>query len=601
MCSIFGCKSKSTVNSLKDTFVKVAIDGMLHRGPDNTGVIDIDGYCTLGHQRLAIIDVDNEANQPMKFNNFTIAFNGEIYNYIELKKELIGEGVEFDTYSDTEVLLKGYIKHGYNFLNKINGMFAFSVYDEALKKLVLARDRFGVKPLHYTVQDGVFYFSSEIKPLIKLKYNVEKNMNIYNSFFDETATDYNEETFVKDIYQVEKGSFVEILSNNINKKKWYYGDDFSFDESLLKSKENTLELVENTLASAIDVRMRADVPICLTLSGGVDSTTIYTLIKEKLNKDIKLFTFVHPGSPTNEYSKVKKLVDSYGDSVVTVQSEDSNNFKDIENDLNVVEFPIWGMSTRAYIDMYNAIKKSGFKVVIEGHGSDEQLGGYPYMIESAFNDYLKQGNFFKAYEMLKIKQATGHSELGNKNKFMFKIFSKAIAKFILKNKDIKCFQENIDWTVEFKILPIVLRAFDRLSMNSSLESRAPFMDYRVVELFKKLPIEYKVNSIGNKAILREILKKYNKTYIYEDKEKMGFASDIPKFFNIKKNKEKAKQYIEDFNMSEFEHQKNNALKSVSQNTIEWSDTFEMSKVILISMINQKYGLDNDQNHRFSNN
>jgi len=142
-------------------------------------------------------------------------------------------------------------------------------------------------------------------------------------------------------------------------------------------------------------------------------------------------------------------------------------------------------------------------------------------------------------------------------------------------------------------LPIVLRAFDRLSMNSSLESRAPFMDYRVVELFKKLPIEYKINSIGNKAILREILKKYNKTYIYKDKEKMGFASDLPKFFNIKENKEKAKQYIEEFDMAEFDHQKNKALESISQSTIEWSDTFEMSKVILISMINQKYGLDND--------
>ena len=593
MCSIFGYLSTNTGNSLKDTFIEVAINEMFHRGPDNTDVLEIDSFCTLGHQRLAIIDIDDEANQPMKFQNLTIVFNGEIYNYIELKKELIDEGVKFDTCSDTEVLLKGYVKYGYSFLNRINGMFAFSIYDEVEKKLILVRDRFGVKPLHYTTQDSVFYFSSEIKPLIKIKNNIEKNLNIYNSFFDEMATDYDEETFIKDIYQVEKGSIIEIYNNGINKKKWYHGNDFSFDESLLKSKEKTLELLENTLTSAIDFRMRADVPICLTLSGGIDSTTIYTLIKEKLNKDITLFTYIHPGSPTNEYKKVKKLVDSYGDGVVTVQSEDSNNFKDIEDDLDAVEFPIWGLSTRAYVDMYNTIKKAGFKVVIEGHGSDEQLGGYPYMVESAFYDYLKRGNFFKAYEMLKIGRSTGHSGLGNKYDFMFKKFSKAIAKFIIKNKDIKCFQENIDWTVEFKILPIVLRAFDRLSMNSSLESRAPFMDYRVVELFKKLPIEYKINSIGNKAILREILKKYNKTYIYEDKEKMGFASDVPKFFNDEENKEKAKQFIEEFDMAEFDHQKNKALESISQNTIEWSDTFEMSKVILISMINQKYGLDND--------
>ena len=437
MCSIFGYLSTNTSNSLKDTFIEVAIDEMFHRGPDNTDVLEIDSFCTFGHQRLAIIDIDDEANQPMKFQNLTIVFNGEIYNYIELKKELIDEGVKFDTCSDTEVLLKGYVKYGYSFLNRINGMFAFSIYDEVEKKLILVRDRFGVKPLHYTTQDSVFYFSSEIKPLIKIKNNIEKNLNIYNSFFDEMATDYDEETFIKDIYQVEKGSIIEIYNNGINKKKWYHGNDFSFDESLLKSKEKTLELLENTLTSAIDFRMRADVPICLTLSGGIDSTTIYTLIKEKLNKDITLFTYIHPGSPTNEYKKVKKLVDSYGDGVVTVQSEDSNNFKDIEDDLDAVEFPIWGLSTRAYVDMYNTIKKAGFKVVIEGHGSDEQLGGYPYMVQSAFYDYLKRGNFFKAYEMLKIGRSTGHSGLGNKYDFMFKKFSKAIAKFIIRNKDIK--------------------------------------------------------------------------------------------------------------------------------------------------------------------
>jgi asparagine synthase (glutamine-hydrolysing) len=593
MCSIVGFYRLDLESSIKDNYIENSFDLMRNRGPNNESYVNLDSSCTLGHQRLAIIDVDEEANQPMNCDNFTIVYNGEVYNYIELRQELIDEGVDFETSSDTEVLLKGYIKHGASFLKKINGMFSFSIYDEVEKKLVLVRDRFGVKPLHYMIEKNIFYFSSEIKPLIKAKDNIEKNINIYNSFFHETATDFNEETFIKDIYQVEKGSVIEIFNGEVTKKKWYYGNDYCFDESVFKSKEKTLEIIEDLLTSAIDLRMRADVPICLTLSGGIDSTTLYTLIKENLNKDIKLFTYIHPGSATNEYSKVKKLVDSYGDSVITVKSEDDSNFNDIKNDLDVVEFPIWGISTRAYIDMYNSIKKSGFKVVIEGHGSDEHLGGYPYMIESAFYDYLKQGNFFKALKMLKIKQATGHSNLGNKNKFMFKIFIKAVAKFILKNKDIKCFQDNIDWTVEYKILPIVLRAFDRLSMNSSLESRSPFMDYRVVELFKKLPIEYKVNSIGNKAVLREILKKYNKSYIYNDKEKMGFASDVPKFFNVEENKEKAKQYIEEFDMAEFDYQKNQALKSISQEKIEWSDTFDMSKVILISMINQKYVLGND--------
>jgi asparagine synthase (glutamine-hydrolysing) len=307
-----------------------------------------------------------------------------------------------------------------------------------------------------------------------------------------------------------------------------------------------------------------------------------------LHKDIKLFTFIHPGSDTNEYDKVIKLANFYNDIVCTVQSDNANNFEKLKEDLHVVEFPIWGVSTRAYRDMYDSINKGGFKVVIEGHGSDEQLGGYPYMVESAFYEYLKKFNILKAIEMLKLVHETGHPGLGNKSSF-YRTAIQSIGKFILKNNNIKLYQENIDWTFEFKILPIVLRAFDRLSMGSSIESRAPFMDYRIVELFKKLPSEYKINKIGNKAVLREILKKYKKTYIYEDKKKMGFSSDLNTFFNDYDNKKNSKHYIEKFDMKEFDSQKNKALKLINQEKILWSDTFELSKIITVSMINEKYG------------
>lgn len=592
MCSIVGFYNITSQQSDGQAFFERSFDLMQSRGPDNQTFRQIDSLCSLGHQRLSIIDVDDEANQPMMYGSFTIVFNGEIYNYLELKDELISECITFETQSDTEILLRGYIQYGTAFFNKLNGMFAFAIYNKETEELILVRDRFGVKPLHYMTHDGIYFFSSEIKPLIEIKKERKLNINVYQNFFDHMATDYNEETFIEGIYQVKGGHYV-CIKNGLKESRWYHGNDFIFDESIFKDKAKTLEFVEDTLVSAIDYRMRADVPICLTLSGGIDSTTIYTLIKERLKRDIKLFTFIHPSSPTNEYDKVQKLCASYDDMVCTVQSEQTNSFKDVENDLNIVEFPIWGISTRAYVDIYNSIHQGGFKVVIEGHGSDEQLGGYPYMIESAFYDYLKKGSFIKAYEILKLVQETGHSGLGNKSHALLKRYAKFLIGFVIKKNNIKYFQENIDWTVEFKILPIVLRAFDRLSMSASVESRAPFMDYRIVELFKKLPLEYKINSIGNKSILREILKKYNKTYIYEDKEKMGFASDIPKFFNIPQNKQMARTYIENFTMTEFEEQKKKALEEISKDQIEWSNIFEMSKVILISMINQKYGLSHE--------
>jgi len=591
MCSVVGYKKLKKDTSISSDFIKNSFDLMKSRGPDNKAYKIVDKLCALGHQRLSIIDVDDEANQPMTFDDCTIVFNGEIYNYIELKQELEKNNILFVTNSDTEVLLKGFVTFGISFLNKVNGMFAFAIYNNKTHELILVRDRFGVKPLHYMIQDEVLYFSSEIKPLISIKKNKKMNMNVYRNFFDHMATDYNEETFIKDIYQIKKGHYM-IIKDSYEEKQWYFGNDFIFDESIFKDKQKTLQFVEDTLVSAIDYRMRADVPICLTLSGGIDSTTLYTLVKERLHRDIKLFTFIHPESDTNEYDKVIKLADSYSDIVCTVQSDNTNSFEKLKEDLDVVEFPIWGISTRAYRDMYNSIKQGGFKVVIEGHGSDEQLGGYPYMIESAFYDYLKKLNFIKAFDILKLEHETGHSGLGNKSNY-YKKTIKSIAKFILKRKNIRYFQENIDWTFEFKILPIVLRAFDRLSMGSSVESRAPFMDYRVVELFKKLPLEYKVNKLGSKAILREILKKYKKTYIYEDKQKMGFASDIPSFFNNVENKELSKEYIEKFNMNEFETQKEKALEAINKNKIEWSDTFEMSKVLTVSIINEKYGFEND--------
>jgi asparagine synthase (glutamine-hydrolysing) len=587
MCSIAGIINKKNKVLNVEKFYDDSFDLMKKRGPDNQKFIQIDSICSLGHQRLSIIDLSDEGNQPMSFEELTIVFNGEIYNYVELKDDLKKHGVNFETNSDTEVLLKGYVKNGVLFFNKLNGMFAFAIYNKKTNELLLVRDRFGVKPLHYMVQNDVMYFSSEIKPLLNIKEEKNINISVYKSFFEHTATDYDEKTFVEGIYQVKAGHFIKI-KEKLEDFRWYFGCDFFIDETIFENKESTLNFVEETLVSAISYRMRADVPICLTLSGGIDSTTLYTLIKERLHKDVKLFTFVHPGSDTNEYDKVIKLASFYNDIICVVKSDNADNFEKLKEDLHVVEFPIWGVSTRAYRDMYDSINKSGFKVVIEGHGSDEQLGGYAYMAESAFYDYLKKFNILKAIEMLKLMHETRHPQLGNKSSF-YETVIRSIGKFILNNKNIKLFQENIDWTFDFKILPIVLRAFDRLSMGSSIESRAPFMDYRVVELFKKLPIEYKINKIGNKAILREILKKYKKTYIYEDKKKMGFSSDLKLFFNNYDNKKNLKHYIEKFDMKEFESQKDKALELINQEKILWLDTLELSKIATVSMINEKYG------------
>ncbi|OHD05272.1 MAG: asparagine synthase (glutamine-hydrolyzing) [Spirochaetes bacterium GWD1_27_9] len=603
MCSIFGYYKFRDKNE-NPNFVANCLELMKHRGPDGQNFIKVDEKTGLGHQRLSIIDVSDEANQPMINKNHYIVFNGEVYNYIELKEDMQRLNIPFSTTSDTEVLLEGLKYYGIDFLHKSNGMFAFAFYDKNTKTLVLGRDRFGVKPLYYMIEDDILYFSSEIKPLISIKSNLEKNLNIYDNFIKQTATDYDENTFISGIYQLKNGHYLTCKENNHNIKQWYSWNDFTFDKNIFKNRKDTILFTEELLSDAISKRLRSDVPLCITLSGGLDSTTIYTLIKAKLKRDIKAYTFVHRGSPTNEYDKVKWLTDSFSDTLECVESDPNNGYEDLEEALHYLEFPIWNPSAIAYMDIYKKLQQRGYKVVIEGHGSDEQLGGYSPMLWAAFEEYLhkvdipKFNTFYKAY---KESLNPNLSKFANKNfnKYVFDFFKEyfknIIKKYILGRKveprKLETFNEIVWNSFDYKILPIVLRTFDRLPMRSGLESRSPYMDYRVVEFFRNMPVEYKISNLGSKAILRDILKHYKKDFIYKDKRKMGFSSDLVAFLNNENVKKNLKKDIEDFNIKEYSELKNKALETINtKEKLGWEDGDLIGKISSLSYINKKYGI-----------
>lgn len=585
MCSIIGAIKLEIDAKFNNDFIELGLTSMRHRGPDNETVVKINDSLLIGHQRLSIIDLDKESNQPMERSDFIISFNGEIYNYRELKDDLESKGFEFSTNSDTEVLLIGFQNFGFDFLRKANGMFVFAIYDKQKKELVIVRDRFGVKPIHYMTQGGVLYFSSEITPLVSIKNEIKRNSNFYKRYFEDTATDYDSSTFAYDIFQIPPGSFLGISNSVVKIDKWYYGSDFTFDRNIFKSKKDTIDFAERLLADSIELRMRADVPVCLTLSGGIDSTTIYTLIKNVLKREIKVFSFAHSNEATNELDKVEKIASVFGDYVCRVDSGDFT-FENVLEDLDKVEFPIWGISTRAYSDIYNSIRAGGFKVVIEGHGSDEVLGGYPYMVNSAFHDYFSELKFVKALKVLLLSSKTSHDGLGNKTG----LFRNAMSNLLFFGKNFRnkiYFNDVVSNAFSYKILPIVLRAFDRLSMSESIESRSPFMDFRVVEFFKQLPLEYKVASIGNKAILREILRKHGMDFIYLDKRKIGFSSDLATFYSKSENINEAIRITEGFMVKDFIKEKMSALEILKSGKISWNKTFELSKLLLIALFEKK--------------
>lgn len=516
MCGIFGFNSQK-VN--KKTF----FDLMSHRGPDAQGTMTAGGW-TLGHLRLSIIDIRDESNQPFAKDGAFLVFNGEVYNHKELKSEYFAQE-QFQTDSDTELLISMLNKFGMQALNKLNGMFAFA-YLSAEGDLFLVRDRYGVKPLYYCGTPESFLFSSEIKPLLCVTGEDSLDPEIIKSFKEDTATDFDSRSGYIGIESVEKGSYLKLDKvKKIIKVKWYFGEDNRF---VNKQSDNLIQACENILVDAVKLRCRADVPLAITLSGGIDSTTIYTLIREHLEVDIQPFVFKHPSVATDESGLAINLAKKYGDVPIVIQ-QDGDYLSDLKSSLFHLELPIWNPSAIAYFSMYRAIARHGYKVVIEGHGSDEQLGGYPYMINAALIEALKKADFLYFIDLYKVLHLTNHSGLSQKVigwrrlKGLFSVLRSLTRKT-------NSFEDELRDSFDYKIIPIVLRAFDRLSMAHSLESRMPFMDFRFVEFARNLPLKYKVNRLGSKAVLREILKKYGHEEIYSNKEKMGFASDLPEIF-----------------------------------------------------------------------
>lgn len=587
MCGIFGYSEGK--DQRKNS---VFFESLKHRGPDGQDVNVFGEWC-LGHLRLSIIDTSAKANQPMSVGGDTIVFNGEIYNYIELKNKYL-KGERLKTSSDTEILLVLLKKFGVTILNELNGMFAFAWYSNDEQTLTLVRDRFGVKPLYWVQNKKEFLFASETKPLAKLLNCVTLNEKSVDSFVKETISDTEEESFIKGIYQVLPGHYLEINKNKIIKKvNWYKGSDYSFDKSMFSDHQKTVDYFEELLTNAIEIRHRSDVPVAITLSGGLDSTTIYTLAKEKFGSKAQPITYSHGNKKTDESKLAEKLAKGYKDKLIKVKQEPNLDINKLKLVLKYLEFPIWNNAATAFWDTYKKIHSLGYKVIIEGHGSDELLGGYPHMVNSAWEECFCRGQILKSFELYKVFSQTLNLDLNQSTKkidniFSFVVFGLKKMKTRIFHNNTGLFEKTIRKAFDRDIIPIVLRAFDRLAMAHSIESRSPFMDYRVVEFCRHLPMEYKVNKLGNKAILREILRKYGKDDIYKRKIKMGFASDVPDFYNTIKNRNEIIKIVENNSDKKYRQIKDKALNVLSFKKVQWHEVDPIWKILSLEITSNIY-------------
>ena len=489
MCGISGIISKS---SSFDLHIQQMIDAQTHRGPDfQTIYADINKGVYFGHNRLSIIDLHAHSNQPFHSpdKQYAMVFNGEIYNYLELKKQLEPH-YNFSTHSDTEVLLAAYIVWGEKCLDKLTGMFAFAVWDHHSETLFAARDRFGVKPFHYYIDHDKFIFASEIKALWASGL-VDKKMDsaTWASYMGYAVYSTIDRTFWQDVHQLAGGHYLKVQAGKFEIKKWYTFFDNVSNIVLPGSFDEAKEHARALLINSIKLRLRSDVNVGFNLSGGIDSSLLFTLIRDQLNANsTKAFTFYSDDENYDEVEWVKQIIGNSGFNwekcLVTADSiPQYAKFMQHHQDE-----PYAGIAALAYGKVFQHAKAANYTVLLDGGGMDEQVAGYDYYTNDSSS--LIQGT--TSSPVRKHCLVPEFLQLGSRPKFD--------KPFNDKVKDLQ-YRDTF-----YTKLPRDLRFNDRMSMASSTELREPFLDHNLFEYLFALPLEYKIQEQKKKFIIREILK-----------------------------------------------------------------------------------------------
>jgi asparagine synthase (glutamine-hydrolysing) len=478
-------------------------------------------FMGLGFRRLSIIDLSPNGHQPMCYlNKYWIIFNGEIYNYIELKKELESNGYNFTSRSDTEVILASYDYWKEECLNRFNGMWSFCIYDTKDKSLFIARDRYGIKPLVYYFDDDVFLFASEIKALLKYKYlKTAPNSSFINDFLIRDTREYLKDTSFENIFNFPTGSFVKItLSNlskeNFNPQKYYMLSPNLNREKFEKDKAETYckEYFE-LLYDAVNVRLRADVPVGTCFSGGLDSSSIVYLMNDILKqsgngKNQKAFSIVFK-DPNTRYCDESKFIEILTQKLNVPSYQTEPSASDVKTMypkmIYCMENPQVS-SLMSYMFTYKLVKENHVVVTLDGQGADEQQAGYTHYLRNYFSN-LKFNQILKELKQFNdIPGAGFQARLGIGFNFIKKIGLENVITTLLNennkfaNPFIPLNQRLLD---DFNGNLITLFHFgDRSSMWNSIESRFPMMDYRVVQFWSNLPYNYKIYMGWTKYIAR---------------------------------------------------------------------------------------------------
>ena len=539
MCGICGIIRKGDNKDI----IKKMNDRIMHRGPDGEGYY-IDGDVAFGHRRLSIIDLST-GDQPIynEDNSVVTVYNGEIYNYLELRSELESLGHEFKTKSDTEVLVHGYEEWHTDLPKHLRGMFAFAIYDKNRNEIFLARDNFGIKPLYYAKMNDSFMFASEIKSFLDVPdFKKEFNEDILETYLEFSFVPTNE-TFFKGVYRLDAGCSLLYKDEDIKINK-YFKLDFKEDKM---SFTDAVKNISDVMDDSVKRHLIADVEVGSFLSSGIDSSYIVSLAKPD-----KTYTVGYENKKYDEINYAKDLADKLGI---------KNESKIIKKDeyLDAIPKIMYHLdeptSDPAAISLYFVAKLASrdLKVVLSGEGADEFFGGYNYYREEVDYKFYNKIPFCIRHAIGKVAglfpEVRGFNflvrrgeKLENSYIGVNRNFSEKMARKVLrKNYELKAIDVTKDVYNEFKdysnidkmqaidinfwLMKDILLKADRMTMASSIEGRVPFIDKEVFSVASKLPFDYKVTKENTKVALREAARKVIPTDAYK-KKKLGFPVPI---------------------------------------------------------------------------
>ena len=605
MCGICGIISPH--RKVEVSVLERMRDVLVHRGPDDAGIyVSDDKTAGLGHRRLSIIDLSTAGRQPMTNENGTIwvTYNGEIYNFMELRDELEKKGHRFSSRTDTEVILHLYEEYGEEFVRHLDGQFAFGLWDDREKKLILARDRFGKKPLYYYHKGEILVFASEIKSILQYPY-IEKQINL-DSLYDYLTFQYvpYPETIFQDIRKLPPSSMM-VFMKGIAKIRRYYKIGF-IPEGPFREDGYYEERVYESLKEAVKKRLISDVPLGVFLSGGIDSSTIVALMTEQAGERIKTFSV---GFKEKEYSEtdyateVARSLDTDHEEIILEPASAMDLIPELARQFDEP------LADQAAVPTYlmSRIAKGKVTVCLSGEGGDEIFGGYPrYNIairNSELADALSIGNSKIKREIMEAlipdtsQYVKSLCSFDDKEKTL--VIRKDIYEEVIKRRNgsyphierVAKDCTGLDYLTALQYTDIytyltdnLMVKIDRASMLASLEIRAPMLDHMLVETALNMPVSLKVRAGIQKYILRKLMKdKLPPRIIWRGK--MGFSLPLPKWFKGDLN-DYARDLLLGWRPGEAQFFNKTYVKSLLEK--EWYESFSMALKVWTLLIFEEW-------------